>query len=295
MHIRKTHRTVLLSGMAVIAGLALAGGTPALATGTGQAENHPASGTPAPATTVQETGIYLYEKKEKDKPAAWENSKTQTLLTTQEGHRWFTDITALIPSEVCGDGWAVQQDQLESPEAIAWPDTITYPEGFPGNVTLVDDKHQELADVAEVPDCGPTDKPSESPSGKPSPSPTGNPTDQPSESPSAKPTPTGPATPTPTGTAPAPKDTATPTPSGTPTPSAPEITPAGAGTPTPATAAPGTTDPATSGPAGTDPSATDPALANTGAGGLFAAVAGAGILGLGTVLVLLTRRRGRHS
>ncbi|MDN3904255.1 hypothetical protein [Arthrobacter sp. YD2] len=305
MHIRKTHRTAFVTGIAVLAGLSVATGAPALATGTGQPNEHPTAGTstpaqdPSPGTPFQETGIYLYEKKDKDQPAAWENSGPQTLLDTQVGHRWFTDITALLPVEVCGDGWAVQQDQLESPGAIAWPDTITYPEGFPGNVTLVEAKHQELADVALVPACGPTEQPSPSPStpsDKPSePSKPG----EPGEPPTGTPTPTGSATPTPTGTAPAPKGTATPTPTGSPTtnPAAPPATktPAGASTPDPGTTEPGSSGPGSSGPAGTDTSATDPALAATGADGLFPALAGAGILGLGTAVVLLTRRRGNHS
>ena len=300
MHIRKTHRTAFVTGIAVLAGLSVATGAPALATGTGQPNEHPTAGTstpaqdPSPGTPFQETGIYLYEKKDKDQPAAWENSGPQTLLDTQVGHRWFTDITALLPADVCGDGWAVQQDQLESPGAIAWPDTITYPEGFPGNVTLVEAKHQELADVALVPACGPTEQPSPSPS---------IPSDKPDEpgepTPTEKPTPTEPSTPTPTGTAPAPKGTATPTPTGSPTtnPAAPPATktPAGASTPDPGTTEPGSSGPGSSGPAGTDTSATDPALAATGADGLFPALAGAGILGLGTAVVLLTRRRGNHS
>ena len=211
-----------------------------------------------------ETGVYLYRKVDAKKPAAWENSGEQTFLAKQPGHQWFTDVTSLVPAvpfEVCGPGWAVQQDVLEFAGTYTWPKTLLYPDRtFPGDPELKDSKHQELEDVMSVPECSST------------PTPTPPPTDAPKSTPTPTPTPS-----------------ATPAPTSTPTPSAtPSETPAGPVTPSATPPAAGTTDPAVQVAGNRVP---DAGLAHTGAGGMWLAAAGAAILAVGALLVVIARRR----
>ena len=313
MHIRKTKRTALVTGLAVIAGLSLATGAPAMATGGtertgGHSPERPTSAPHDPSSNKkvkQETGIYLYKKVDPSKPAAWENSGPQTFLDKQRGHRWFTDIAHLIDQadvdeEICGPGWAVQQDQLEFKGSYTWPETIVYPNQFPGDVKLVRALHQELGALVAVPECDPepTAPPTTPPTAPPTtpPEPTAPPTvppttpAEPTTPPTAPPTvpPTAPPT-TPPTTPPADKPSVPPP--GTPTPS----TPPASTTATPsATATPSTAVTPAGGTAST-PAAADPALASTGVNGMFLAAGGAAVLVLGAVLVMVTRRRGRHS
>ncbi|MCC9174331.1 LPXTG cell wall anchor domain-containing protein [Arthrobacter sp. zg-Y179] len=235
---------------------------------------------------MTETGIYLYRKVDAKKPAAWENSGEQTFLAKQPGHQWFTDVTSLVPSvpfEVCGPGWAVQQDVLEFEGTYEWPKNLLYPDvTFPGNPKLKDSKHQELQEVMTVPDCARTPSPTPEPTDPPSEQPTLEPTDPPSEQPTPTPTDTPSQKPTPT---PTPTDTPKATPSETP---AGSVTPPGSnGTPP----APVTTDPGVQVAGNPSPRVPDAGLAHTGAGGIWLAAAGAAILAVGAVLVVTARRR----
>ncbi|MCC9204435.1 LPXTG cell wall anchor domain-containing protein [Arthrobacter sp. zg-Y769] len=244
---------------------------------------------------MTETGIYLYRKVHAQKPAAWENSGEQTFLAKQPGHQWFTDVTSLVPSvpfEVCGPGWAVQQDVLEFEDSYEWPQNLRYPEPFPGNPKLKASQHQELEDLMTVPDCG--DRSTPDPEDSPTPTPTPEPTDPPSEQPTPTPTPTDTTTPTPT---PTPTDTpaGSVTPAPTPTPTdAPSETPAGSVTPPAANTpppAPVTSAPGVQVAGSPSPRVPDAGLAHTGMNGTWLAAAGAAILAVGAALVVIARRR----
>ncbi|WP_308036399.1 LPXTG cell wall anchor domain-containing protein [Arthrobacter sp. zg-Y1110] len=251
------------------------------------AETTQPSGSPSAEVSVTETGIYLYRKVDAKKPAAWENSGEQTFLAKQPGHQWFTDVTSLVPLvpfEVCGPGWAVQQDVLEFEGTYEWPKNLLYPNPFPGDPDLLASQHQELEELMTVPDCAPTPTPTPEPTDPPSETPTPTPTDTPSSTPTPTPTdtptkpPAGAVTPTPTAT---PSETPSETPAGS-------VTPPGSGSTPPA---PGTTDPGIQVAGNPSPRVPDAGLAHTGAGGTWLAVAGAAILAVGAVLVVIARRR----
>ncbi|GAA1723038.1 hypothetical protein GCM10009809_18590 [Isoptericola hypogeus] len=110
-----------------------------------------------------QTGVYVYEKEEKDEPASWDNSLQQTFVTSRDGARFWTKGELPVedlPEFVCGPGWAVQQDIVKLDEVWAgWPGTIEPPVGKLGRWLVQDGSvHQELSDLVEVPDCG-TDSP----------------------------------------------------------------------------------------------------------------------------------------
>ncbi|WP_370646983.1 LPXTG cell wall anchor domain-containing protein [Arthrobacter sp. zg-Y844] len=299
MQNRKRNTTAVVAGFAALAGLSIVTGAPALATAapaTGDTvPTTSPSGSPSAEVSVTETGIYLYRKVDAQKPAAWENSGKQTFLAKQPGHQWFTDVTSLVPLvpfEVCGPGWAVQQDVLEFEGTYEWPKNLLYPEPFPGNPKLKASQHQELEEVMTVPDCASTPTPTPTPTPEPTnPPPTSTPTPTPTDTPSQKPTPT----PTDTPSRP-PAGAVTPTPAATPSETpAGSVTPPGSNSTTPAPGstppAPGTTDPGIQVAGNPSPRVPDAGLAHTGAGGTWLAAAGAAILAVGAVLVVIARRR----
>lgn len=106
-----------------------------------------------------EVALYLYHKTDPTKPASWENSGPQTFISskpsdTEPGNTWFTQFPGNLPAEVCGDGWAVQQDKVHYVDTWAgWPGTITYPNDNIGWPPIYDAKHDDLSTLVEVPDC----------------------------------------------------------------------------------------------------------------------------------------------
>ncbi|MFF3065456.1 hypothetical protein ACFVQ3_12925 [Oerskovia sp. NPDC057915] len=105
--------------------------------------------TPKPG---KEVGLYVYEKTDPTKPASWTNSGPQTLVDHRPGNEWYTTFPTDLPAEVCGDGWAVQQDRVKPKGPFTWPETITPPTSALGGV-LIDSKHHDLGDLVEVPAC----------------------------------------------------------------------------------------------------------------------------------------------
>ncbi|MFD6165654.1 hypothetical protein ACFWFR_10725 [Oerskovia sp. NPDC060287] len=103
-------------------------------------------------TSGNEVGIYVYKKNDPAKPAAWENSGPQTLVDHKPGTEWYTTFPSDLPREVCGDGWAVQQDRIRQDGTFVWPETITPPKSALGGV-LTGSKHHDLDDLVEVPEC----------------------------------------------------------------------------------------------------------------------------------------------
>lgn len=104
--------------------------------------------------------VYLYKKLDPTRSAGWDNSGVQQLLIQDVGNEspetnpWFTSIDpALLPADVCGDGWAVQHDRVAYVDpAFSFPPTIRpYIDTLgPG---LYDSRHRELSTLVAVPPC----------------------------------------------------------------------------------------------------------------------------------------------
>ncbi|MEK8227481.1 hypothetical protein NKG05_17340 [Oerskovia sp. M15] len=101
----------------------------------------------------REVGLYVYPKKDADRPASWENSGEQTLVAHRPGDKWYTTFPGVLPDFVCGDGWAVQQDRVRQDGTFEWPETITPPATKLDGV-LVEARHQEVEQLGvEIPEC----------------------------------------------------------------------------------------------------------------------------------------------
>lgn len=111
--------------------------------------------------------LYVYKKVDAGAPAAWENSGPQRLLasrvdnTSEDANTWYTSISpSLLPADVCGAGWGVQQDKVSFTGSFAFPSTITPPDDNIGWPPLYDAQHQELSELVTVPACPPPSYPS---------------------------------------------------------------------------------------------------------------------------------------
>ncbi|WP_439564824.1 hypothetical protein [Microcella sp.] len=114
--------------------------------------NESACGTPQPTLEV---GLYLYKKLNPDAPAAWSNSGLQRFIASQSGSSWFTEFPTVLPEDVCGEGWAVQQDKVSHTGGFTWPSTIEYPDDNIGWPPIYAAKHDNLELYLDVPDCEP--------------------------------------------------------------------------------------------------------------------------------------------
>ena len=177
------------------------------------------------------TGAYVYLKRDASRPAAWENSTQQYLVATWPGGE-YRDLTleqvrvALGAKgvELCGTGWAVQEDQAYGTESLfTGTPAPSYPKATIGWPPIFAAQHWSLDTFFEVPACA-SATPTPTATRTPHPAPTVPaapvvlPTQQPSPAASTAPTPA----PTPAVTAtPAPVATVTPTtrPVASPTPS----------------------------------------------------------------------------
>jgi hypothetical protein len=112
----------------------------------------PACAAPA-APAVHSTGLYLYKKLDAAKNAAWDNSGPQTRIATWDGWSYKVAYPVTLPSDVCGPGWGVQQDQITGAQSL-FPVNILYPSngGFAPGV-LHDSLHSNLSSLVTVPDC----------------------------------------------------------------------------------------------------------------------------------------------
>lgn len=103
-----------------------------------------------------EVGLYLYKKLDPSKPASWPNSGEQRFIDSKEGKEWFSSFPSELPQDVCGPGWAVQQDKVSFTGSFEWPSTIEYPDDNIGWPPIYGAKHQDLEDlVGTVPPCEP--------------------------------------------------------------------------------------------------------------------------------------------
>lgn len=111
--------------------------------------------TPPAPTPAFEVGLYLYKKLDPGAPASWENSGPQSFVASKPGAEWYSTFPTGLPLEVCGDGWAVQQDKVSytGDGPFAWPATITAPHDNIGWPPIYDAKHHDLEQLVEVPDC----------------------------------------------------------------------------------------------------------------------------------------------
>ncbi|UYN83088.1 MAG: hypothetical protein KIT89_10320 [Microcella sp.] len=100
-----------------------------------------------------EVALYLYKKLDPNAPASWPNSGPQTLIDFKAGTEWFTEFPADLPVDVCGSGWAVQQDKVSYTGTFTWPNSITYPHDNIGWPPIYDAKHDNLENYVDVPDC----------------------------------------------------------------------------------------------------------------------------------------------
>lgn len=257
----------------------------------------------APATA---TGAYVYRKRDASQPASWTNSTQQYLVATWTGAEYrpvsldqVRTALAVAGVELCGSGWAVQEDQAYGTQS-QFTDTPapSYPKATIGWPPIFAAQHWTLDRLVEVPACA-------SATALPTPTPTTTP-----KAPAAPVTvPT--ATPGPVRTTPAASPsgaaTATPTasPSATVAPAAtPSATAAPVATPTPSVsptrevvdvvlAAPDSTQSASPQVVSAVLAAEDRkgSLAQTGAAPIGVAVV-AVVLVMAGVLLLLLRRRG---
>jgi hypothetical protein len=120
-----------------------------------------------PERTV-ETAFYVYEKLDENKPAAWDNSGFQTLITTRDGDEFWETLPEEYPGEhfdvedlpedVC-TAWGVQQDVVKTHGDFTWSDYvhITFPEGPLFGWRLQADRHDELSKY--LPECAEKQEP----------------------------------------------------------------------------------------------------------------------------------------
>lgn len=155
----------------------------------------PGGGPAAGGRALEYTAVYVYKKLDPRRPASWENSGRQEIVLIRDGLGWVDRIDAsLLPAEVCGDGWAVQEDQIRGLTKDQIPPVVERSSntGVLKAPTLVAYRHRDLSKYVAVPECNPQIPVT--------PTPTPTPTDTQTPPPSEEPTPT--PTPTPTETTP---------------------------------------------------------------------------------------------
>lgn len=131
------------------------------------------------------TLVYVYRKVDPAGPATWANSGRQTLIMVREGHRWTRHIEAsLLPDDVCGPGWAVQEDQTHGLSRDEVPTVVDRATGVGvlGWPPIIAARHKDLGYYLAVPPCDtepPVDE--ETPPPTDTPTPTVTPTEITSE------------------------------------------------------------------------------------------------------------------
>ncbi|WP_338068835.1 pullulanase-type alpha-1,6-glucosidase [Cellulomonas endophytica] len=97
--------------------------------------------------------VYVYRKLDAGRPASWSNSGQQRLVAVTDGHVRQTVTAAQLPADVCGRGWAVQEDWTRGlvgdPPAVV--DRATG-EGVLGRLS-VRSWHRDLERDLVVPPC----------------------------------------------------------------------------------------------------------------------------------------------
>lgn len=152
---------------------------------------------PGPGVSAPEfTAVYVYKKLDARQPASWQNSGEQHRILLNVGLKFVDSISpSVLPSDVCGDGWAIQQDQIRGLEESAIPVVVDRQTntGVLGSPVLVAYRHEDLSRYMDVPECNP-DVPVE-PVTPPTDEPVTPPTDEPVTPPTVEPAAPTPATP----------------------------------------------------------------------------------------------------
>ncbi|QNO37531.1 hypothetical protein H4J02_00290 [Protaetiibacter sp. SSC-01] len=116
-------------------------------------------------TKLYGVAIYVYKKLDPTKDASWSNSGPQKLLlqdvdnTSKETNTWYTSLDPALLGDICGPGWAVQQDKVSFTGSFSFPSAITPPADNIGWPPLYDAKHQNLEKLVQVPTCAPPPAP----------------------------------------------------------------------------------------------------------------------------------------
>ena len=109
---------------------------------------------PGPSAGPDLSAAYLYRKVDASAPASWENSGPQTRFSLRDGHSWLESIDrASLPGDVCGPGWAVQEDRTHGIEEVPTSvDRVTHTNvlGWP---PIVNARHRNLEAYVDVPEC----------------------------------------------------------------------------------------------------------------------------------------------
>lgn len=116
----------------------------------------------ARASSSTATAAYVYRKRDAAKPASWTNSTQQYLVATWPGAEYrevtLAQVQAALVStglDVCGDDWAVQEDQAHGTEAlfrsVGAPSYPTMTIGWP---PIFAAQHWNLGAFFDVPACG---------------------------------------------------------------------------------------------------------------------------------------------
>lgn len=117
-------------------------------------DHRPGHGTRATELTL----VYVYKKIDVAAPASWSNSGEQRLIQVRDGLSWTGAIdVSLLPDDVCGEGWAVQEDQTRGLSRNDVPPVVDRRNGTGvlGWPPIVAAQHRELAEYVAVPECEP--------------------------------------------------------------------------------------------------------------------------------------------
>lgn len=160
----------MLTGTVMMIGLATGASAAAScvdAGGGGQDESQGVPAHPFPqrggthAAPPTATGAYVYRKRDAGRPASWKNSTQQYLVATWSGAEYrpvtldqVRTALAVAGVELCGSGWAVQEDQAYGTESL-FTDTPapSYPRMTIGWPPIFAAQHWTLDKLVQVPAC----------------------------------------------------------------------------------------------------------------------------------------------
>lgn len=100
--------------------------------------------------------VYLYRKVDARQPASWQNSGPQSLILVRDGLSFVDTIDiGALPADVCGSGWAIQEDLVRGLPREQLPTVVDRAtgEGVLGWPPIVDARHRDLAAYGSVPEC----------------------------------------------------------------------------------------------------------------------------------------------
>ncbi|HEY8992223.1 MAG TPA: hypothetical protein VIM37_00040 [Candidatus Microsaccharimonas sp.] len=120
--------------------------------GDGDGHNNP------PKLKKEAVALYIYPLLDSSKEPSWSNSGLQTKCASKDGTEGYTSVNCTLPPEVCGKGWAYQEDWAKNwtyEGAFNWPTHIQYPIDNIGWPPIYAAKHGHLSELMSVPPCAP--------------------------------------------------------------------------------------------------------------------------------------------